>query len=126
MRIIIDKFMPVALATMALIAVHGSEAMVAVRYQPDAHDCGCSIECACRGPSQDCSCSRSDLTMNSRCGCGGPGPHQAGAASSWKTVFTSACSVGAPHLSWPLEPDMGDPQEWHLPYEHEHPPRTLP
>ena len=126
MRVIIDKMLPIALAIVFLAGVHGSEALVAAQPQPDCGDCGCSTECECRGPDNGCGCDRRELTIKARCGCGGSGRQHDGVASSWHTVLALACSMGAPLLMCSPAPNLGDPQAWRLPYEHEHPPRSLP
>ncbi len=126
MRVIIDRVLPVALAIVFLAGVHGTEVVMAALPQPDSHDCGCSTECACRGPDNGCGCYSQELTMEARCGCGASGPQHEGMAPSWDTEFAPACSMGAPLLISSAAPDPGDPQAWRLPYEHEHPPRPLP
>jgi len=125
MRIIIDKVLPVALSIVFLAGVHGAEVLMAAQAQADSHQCECSTDCACRGPDNGCSCSRPEVSMKARCGCGGSGPQHEGMAPSWHTVLAPSCSMGAPLLIWSPTPDLGDSQAWRLPYEHEHPPRPL-
>jgi len=126
MRVIIDRMLPVALAIVFLVGLHGTEALMAAQAQLSSHDCGCSTDCACRGPDNGCDCSRPEFTIKARCGCGGSGPQHGGMAPSWHTVLAPGCSMGAPLLMWSSTPNLGDPQAWQLPYEHEHPPRPLP
>jgi len=88
--------------------VHGTEVAIAAQPQPDSDDCGCSTECACRGPDKGCGCYSPGLTMEARCGCGGSGPQHEGMAPSWDTEFAPACAMGAPLLMWSPAPDPGD------------------
>ena len=108
MRVIIDRVLPVALAIVFLAGVHGTEVVMAALPQPDSHDCGCSTECACRGPDNGCGCYSQELTMEARCGCGASGPQHEGMAPSWDTEFAPACLMGAPLLISSPAPDPGE------------------
>ena len=118
--------LPVALAIVFLVGLHGTEALMAAQAQLSSHDCGCSTDCACRGPDNGCDCSRPEFTIKARCGCGGSGPQHGGIAPPWHTELAPGCSMGAPFIMWSSTPNLGDPKAWRLPYEHEHPPRPLP
>ena len=126
MRVIIDKTLPIALAIVFLAGVHGSEALLAAQTQIDSHDCGCSTACACRGPDNGCGCDRPELTMKARCGCGASGPQHDGMAPSWQTVLAPSCSMGGPLPCLTPEENWLSCRIQRLPYEHEHPPRSLP
>lgn len=126
LRVIIRRTLPVALAIVFLAGVHGAELVMAAEAQPSGHKCGCTTDCACRGPDEGCGCSRPGPSIKARCGCGGSGPQHGGVVPSWDTVFAPVCAMVVPLLVWTVAPDPGDPHAWRLPTEHEHPPRHLP
>ena len=126
MSVISGRAASLFFAVVFVVNVHGSEVLTAAQSQTEKDTCECTSDCACRNPAKDCNCSGPELTMKARCGCGGSEQQHDGTAPSWDTVFAPAFVLGAPLLISSPAPGLADPQRRWLPFEHEHPPKSLP
>jgi hypothetical protein len=126
MNVIIFRALPIATALALLVGVHGAELLstaAEIHARSGGHDCGCADECGCRGPVKGCNCSSQGTSIKARCGCGCSEPMHRGGATTWESVLTGSCSVGAPILDWSFLSLGSDIHAWRLAFEHEHPPR---
>lgn len=126
MNVVNSRTLPVALALMLIVSVHGVEYVAASRSQPKSGcaDCQCTKECGCRGPVKSCGCGSKNPSLKANCKCGCSEPVHIDAASSCKSTLAPAHPVVGPHLTWSLAPEIGTPLSWRLAHEHEHPPRA--
>ena len=125
-RVIPRRVASLCFAIVFGFSLHGAEILEAAQAPPREATCKCASDCACRTPAKDCNCSDPELAMKARCGCGGSGHQHEGTAPSWDTMFAQSYILGAPALISSPAPGPDDPQKRRLPFEHEHPPRTLP
>ncbi len=127
MNVVNSRALPVALALMLIVSVHGVDYLAASQMQPrsSCNSCDCTRECGCRGPVKTCGCGSKGLSIKARCRCGCSDQIHLTAASSWKSTLAPARPVVGPDLGWSHAPGLGTPLSWRLAYEHDHPPRPL-
>jgi len=127
MKAVVVRTLTFALALVLFTGAHGAELVLksTTPGSSDSHDCGCSDECACRGPVQGCNCSKTGVSLKAVCGCGCSDDLHAIGGLTWKSLLTHRCRLRAPILIWTPLFDQTLSQAWRLAFEHTHPPRVL-
>ncbi len=127
MNVVNSWTLPVALALMLIVSVHGVEYVAAAQMQPSSgcNDCDCTKECGCRGPVKSCGCGSKGLSVKARCQCGCSEQIHINVASSSKSTLVPTSPVVGPYLTWSFTPEFGTPLSWRLAFEHDHPPKIL-